>query len=98
MRIRARLEEGLCELGGFEILGVQPVGVIAFSCPGCVMLARGDVLSRRGWYTSRIASPPGLQMTITPVHALSVDDYLQDLAGLLHAPATAHAPVAVSTY
>jgi glutamate/tyrosine decarboxylase-like PLP-dependent enzyme len=82
-RARAELEAGLARLGGFEFFGRQPLGVSAFGRPGADMLAVSHRLSQYGWYVSRIARPPGLHMTITPAHTLSMAAYVEDLGRAL---------------
>jgi glutamate/tyrosine decarboxylase-like PLP-dependent enzyme len=98
MAIRSRIEAGLANLGGVTMLGPQPLGILAFSLPGCASIVHEDALAGLGWYTSRISHPPGLHMTVTPVHEQAVDAFLADLARLMSAPARAALPVAISTY
>lgn len=98
MRIRKRLEEGFELLGNLTILGPQPLGIIAFATPGRASIVHDDELASLGWYTSRIAQPAGLHMTITPVHGQAVDQLLADLGSLMAAPMPCARPIAISTY
>lgn len=79
MAARRRLELGLADLGRFKLFGTQPLGTISFACADQDLLNASVVLESMGWYPSRIANPSGLHMTITPVHATAIEDYLRDL-------------------
>ncbi|WP_300035372.1 aminotransferase class V-fold PLP-dependent enzyme [uncultured Roseobacter sp.] len=98
MQTRARIEAGLRDIGGFELMGKQPLGVLSFMSPGRDAFISEDRLGRLGWYTSRTAHPVGLQMTLTPIHARSTDRFLEDLERVVHAQADSSKEVAISTY
>lgn len=98
MQTRARLTAGLDALGRFDRLGSQHLGVLSFACSDCPDLVTVDKLALHGWYTSRIANPVGLHMTLTPVHAAGVDTFLSDLATAMAAPTSAATPVDFLTY
>jgi hypothetical protein len=72
--------------------------VLSFACPECPAIVTSDRLAARGWYTSRIADPLGLHMTLTPVHDAGVDAFLADLEAEMKAPAFRAAPVEFLTY
>ncbi len=79
IRTRERLHDGITAIPGLRLLGEQPLGLLAFTSDDGDIFAIGDQMEDRGWYISRIASPPGLQMTVTPAHEPIADEYLSDL-------------------
>jgi sphinganine-1-phosphate aldolase len=79
MKTRRRLEAELVSIDGFHLFGDQRLGVIAFGHKYLDIFAIADQMETRGWYVSRIANPPGMQKTITPVHAPALDAYVADL-------------------
>ncbi|WFU44592.1 hypothetical protein QA640_20370 [Bradyrhizobium sp. CB82] len=86
LEIKQRYIAGIEAIGGFHFLGEQPLGVIAYSHEEYDLLDVADRMSMRGWYMSRVQLPAGLQHTITPIHEVSLEDYLADLRRCLVGP------------
>nr|WP_132458855.1 aminotransferase class V-fold PLP-dependent enzyme [Paraburkholderia sp. BL8N3] len=76
---RARLQREIALIPGFHLLGVQPLGLLAFTSSHVDIFAVADQMEDKGWYISRVGRPPALQMTVTPAHEGIVDAYVRDL-------------------
>lgn len=76
---RTRLQRAIASIPGFHLLGVQPLGLLAFSSCQVDIFAVADQMEDKGWYISRVGRPPALQMTVTPAHEGVVDAYVHDL-------------------
>ena len=79
IQTRERFHRGITAIPGLRLLGVQPLGLVAFTADGVDIFSIGDQMEDKGWYISRVAAPPGLQMTLTPAHEPIVKQYLSDL-------------------
>ena len=77
-RARARIEEGVAELG-FEVLGAPKLGIMAFSHPELDIFALYKRLFERGWVTSLCTQPKALHLMLSPFHETVVAQYLTDL-------------------
>ena len=98
MRTRAEIETGLRQMGGAALLGPQHLGVLSFAMTDGDACIREDRLGALGWYTSRIADPVGLQMTLTPVHEGIAGHLIRDLCHAMRSGGAAKPALEISTY
>jgi glutamate/tyrosine decarboxylase-like PLP-dependent enzyme len=80
MKTVARLREGIADIEGVHILGEPVMSILALGSDRLDVYQLGDELALRGWYLDRQQFPPSLHLTVTPAHALVVDEFLRDLA------------------
>ncbi len=75
---RKRLEAGVRQLG-FEVRGKPKLMIFTFGGQDVDNLAVGEGLYKRGWFSARTATPPGIHMMLSPGHADIADEWLEAL-------------------
>jgi sphinganine-1-phosphate aldolase len=78
LAIRQALEKGIRELG-LEVWGQPALSIVSYGSRELDIFAVGDALSRRNWYVSRLAQPPGLHLMLNLTHEPVIEQYLDDL-------------------
>ena len=80
MTVRGRILDGIAAIGGLAVRGAPHVGLVSFGSDEFDINAVADRMKARGWASGRGKEPPSMHLTITPIHAESVERYLADLA------------------
>jgi glutamate/tyrosine decarboxylase-like PLP-dependent enzyme len=77
-----KLTEGIDRIPGLRVLKPHELCLFVYTSddPGLPIAAVADAMGRRGWFVGRQAEPAGIHMHLNPVHAVSADLYLRDLA------------------
>lgn len=75
-----RLQEGIATIPGIKVLGNPVASLFAIGSDGVDIYEVADELALRGWYFDRQHFPASLHVTVSPVHAAIVDEFLADLA------------------
>jgi hypothetical protein len=79
MDATSRLRAAIDEIDGLEVVG-DPVGpVFAVQSSVYDMFAVGDVMDDKGWHLNRNREPESLHVMLSPVHALVIDELIDDL-------------------
>jgi glutamate/tyrosine decarboxylase-like PLP-dependent enzyme len=74
-----RLRAAIDDIDGLEVVG-DPVGpVFAMQSGVHDMFAIGDVMDDKGWHLNRNREPESLHVMLSPVHALVIDELIDDL-------------------
>lgn len=73
---------GINRIPGLSVVGEPPMGCFGYTSDTLDMAAVADGLEDQGYYVGRMAEPPGIHLTITPLLEPFVDRYLQDLAAV----------------
>lgn len=68
-----------CDENGLCVYGDPQLSIIAFGDPQGDILAAGEGLYREGWFSSRVRSPDGIQVMLSPEHDKVIDDYLDEV-------------------
>jgi len=76
---REKLEAAIETIEGLHVLGNPQLGVIAFGSDDFDTNQLWAKLFERGWFLSVTAEPKGIHMMLTPAHAQSMDQLIQDL-------------------
>ncbi|MEB2835716.1 MAG: aspartate aminotransferase family protein [Desulfurococcales archaeon] len=84
LEARRAIERGVEELG-FRVLGRPRAGVMAFTSDEVDIFDAASRLARAGWVVQlqpgnrRLGYPPSIHLTVSPVHARVVDEFLEAL-------------------
>lgn len=76
---RETLVSGCQELG-LEVMGNPELSIVAYGWQEGDVLALGESLYERGWFSSRVQNPDGIQYMISPEHQKTMPDYLAAVA------------------
>ncbi len=79
LETRARLEQGLADLG-YKVYGPSKLMIINFGKEGLELFGLWGAMNKRGWWPGATVDPPALHMMLTPAHEAALDDFLKDLA------------------
>jgi sphinganine-1-phosphate aldolase len=71
---------GFCAQHGLVVYGDPQLSIIAFGDPEGDILAAGEGLYKAGWFSSRVRSPDGIQVMLSPEHDRFIDGYLHEVA------------------
>lgn len=79
------LTVGIDRIPGLEVLKPHELCLFVYRSvdPDLDIGAVGDGLLARGWFVGRQAEPKGIHMHLNPVHAVSAELYLSDLAAVV---------------
>lgn len=77
-----KLAAGIERIPGLEVLKPHELCLFVYRSidPALEIGAIAEAMTRRGWFVGRQAEPPGIHLHLNPVHAVSADLYLRDLA------------------
>jgi glutamate/tyrosine decarboxylase-like PLP-dependent enzyme len=97
--MRARYQGGVAQLG-FRVFAEPELSIFGYGHDSLDMGAVADRLGTRGWFVSRLTTPPGIHVMLNLTHEPVVEEYLADLAAARDevASGAARAPVAAATY
>lgn len=78
----AKLTDGIDAIDGLKVLKPHELCLFVYTSddPALDIGAVAEGMTRRGWFVGRQAEPAGVHMHLNPVHAVSADLYLSDLA------------------
>jgi glutamate/tyrosine decarboxylase-like PLP-dependent enzyme len=76
---RARLIEGIRELGGMTILGDPQLGLLAFAAEDFDIFHVYGRLLQRGWFSGNVREPKAIHLMLSPAHAAVANEYLHDV-------------------
>lgn len=78
---KARLKAGIDAIAGLSTVDPSEFAILLYRSidPGLDLNALAEVLSRKGWYCTRIVDPAAIHLSLNPVHGESADAYLADL-------------------
>jgi len=79
MNTTTKLKRGIESIDGLKILGQPDMSILAVASDKINIYAVADELSAKGWYIDRQQSPPSIHLTISPIHAQYMDEFLIDL-------------------
>jgi glutamate/tyrosine decarboxylase-like PLP-dependent enzyme len=79
MEARQRFVAGLQTIDGLHLWSDPDLWAVAYGATGYDIGAVARLMGERGWSLSRVRTPPGIHLMITPVHAPVIDAYLDDL-------------------
>src|ERR1043165_2923287 len=87
MRVWRAYLSGIERLAALKVIGKPDLAVVPFTSrsPDVDIFSVAEALSKRGWYTSRISEPPGIHQMVNLAHEPVFDEYLGDLARVVHA-------------
>jgi len=80
---RERLEGAIAEIPALRVLGEPRLGILAFTSDGPDPHAIWGRMLKRGWFTSVVTEPRGIQLMLSPAHAVVCDAYVKDLLGAI---------------
>lgn len=82
MDTKAKLVAGLTAIPGLRVLDHHQLSIIVYTSdtPEIDMGLLADRLTEMGWFVGRQAEPRGVHIALNPSHAMSVEQYLQDVA------------------
>ncbi len=77
-----KLTDGIDRIDGLEVLKPHELCLFVYRStdPDLDIGAVAEAMIARGWFVGRQAEPVGIHMHLNPVHAVSADRYLEDLA------------------
>jgi len=79
METTEKMKRGIHNLPGLTVLGDPVMSILAVASEGYDIYEVADELTLHGWHIDRQHRPPSIHLTISPVHARVVDDFLHDL-------------------
>jgi len=79
MQTREKLARAIVEIPPLRILGEPRLGILAFTSDGPDPHAIWGRMLARGWFTSVVTEPRGIQLMLSPAHASVHDAYVDDL-------------------
>jgi sphinganine-1-phosphate aldolase len=79
LAIRRKIEAGV-RSAGLQVWGTPELSIVTFGSHELDIFAVAEEMTRRGWFVSRLAEPPGIHLMLNLTHEPIVDDYLADLA------------------
>jgi len=74
-----RIQAGVEEIDGVEVLGRPQMSVMALGSDKVDIYDVGDELAARGWHLDRQQFPPSLHLTVSRGHVAIADQFLADL-------------------
>jgi len=88
-----KLTDGIDRIPGLAVLKPHELCLFVYRSadPDVDIGAVADGMVKRGWFVGRQAEPKGIHMHLNPVHAVSADLYLSDLAAVVDEVRTAGA-------
>lgn len=77
-----KLTDGIDKMDGLRVLSPHELCIFVYVSddPALDIGMVADAMTKRGWFVGRQAEPKGIHMHLNPVHAVSADLYLSDLA------------------
>ena len=82
LEARDMLIAGLTSMG-LKIFGEPRTSIVGFGWDDGDILAVGEGLYEHGWFSSRLQSPDGIQVMISPAHKKTMPEYISVLEGLV---------------
>jgi len=79
MNTTTKLKRSIESIDGLKILGQPDMSILAIASDKINVYAVADELSTKGWYLDRQQDPPSIHLTISPIHAQYMDEFLIDL-------------------
>ena len=79
METREKMERAIAKISPLKILGEPALGILAFTSDGPDPHAIWGRMLARGWFSSVVTEPRGIQLMLSPAHAAVCDEYLEDL-------------------
>jgi hypothetical protein len=80
MHATRKIQEGIRDIPGIEVLSDPEMSVFAIGSDGTDVYELADELAQRGWHFDRQHYPASLHVTVNYVHAAVTDTFLADLA------------------
>lgn len=74
-----RLRLGIEAINGLELVAPPDISLMAITSAKYDIYAIADELTEKGWFINRQYRPPSIHLTISPIHADVVDEFLLDL-------------------
>ena len=81
---RRHIEDGTRALG-LEVWGSPELSIVAFGSRELDIFAVAEEMTRRGWFVSRLAEPPGIHLMLNLTHEPVVGTYLDNLGAAVTA-------------
>jgi sphinganine-1-phosphate aldolase len=80
--VKKRFCEGVNAIDGMKVCGDPKTTVISFESTDKSLSAYAvaDQMTERGWFFDKMQKPQAIHLTIMPIHANTVEDFLTDLA------------------
>ncbi|MFZ0548375.1 MAG: aminotransferase class V-fold PLP-dependent enzyme, partial [Candidatus Promineifilaceae bacterium] len=89
MDITSQFINGIRAIPGLEVWGLPQMSLFGYGSRTLDIFAVAEEMEAKGWYVNRQQDPPGIHLTITPVHQRVMAEYLADLAGAVRQVAAA---------
>jgi len=80
MEATRKIQDGIREMPGIDILSDPEMSVFAIGSDGVDVYELADELAQRGWHFDRQHFPASLHVTVNYIHAAVADAFLADLA------------------
>ncbi len=81
METKERLVAGIRAIDGLDVVEPNDLSILLYRSadPRTDINAVAEAMGERGWFVGRCLEPPSIHLTLNPVHAPIVDQYLTDL-------------------
>ena len=79
MDTRQRVLDTVADIDGLAVHGTPHIGIVSFGSEEFDIYAVADGMKAHGWAMGRGKEPASMHVTLTPIHAESIDDLLADL-------------------
>ncbi|QQS27889.1 MAG: aspartate aminotransferase family protein [Sphingobacteriales bacterium] len=74
-----RLRKGIEDIAGLELVAPPDITLMAITSSKYDIYAVADELTEKGWFINRQYHPPSIHLTVSPVHADIIEEFLLDL-------------------